>query len=345
MVYIFCFCLALILLLFVVHYGKSVNINIVLLIMAVAIGNGGYVALSQAVNLSEAILANNMIYVMGIFTPIIIFLIISDICRIYIPNWARTIMYAIQMMVYLSVLTVGHFDIFYREVEFHMIESGGYLTKTYGPMHTVYLLLMITYTLGGIGVGVYSINRKNVVSRINVDTVIFVDALTIGVYLVERLIHLNMELVPVFSVFTVIIMLFPLMKISFFSVHNNANLFDDELNNKGYILFDKNLKYMGSNEYASMLFPELQEWEMERKIPGNGGRFNTFLRQPLLRYVESGDLVRSAGKTYEYKGEIYHFEIGPLLQKGKKLRGYFIVVSNVTEVLNSSVNEMRGTIA
>ena len=55
---------------------------------------------------------------------------------------------------------------------------------------------------------------------------------------------------------------------------------------EGYIFIDKKLRFMGCNDRAYEFFPELKEWELEKKLPGKGGRFNTYLRQPLYKYIE-----------------------------------------------------------
>ena len=94
---------------------------------------------------------------------------------------------------------------------------------------------------------------------------------------------------------------------------------------------------MGSNECARTLFSELEEWDLEEKIPGNGGRFNTFLRQPLNEYVKSGATVKTDGKTYKYKDLVCKYEIGSLLKSNNTIRGYYIKVSDVTDVVKDNV--------
>lgn len=73
-------------------------------------------------------------------------------------------MYSIQMLLYLCVCTTGKYDIFYKTVQFNMDEKGVYLTKTYGPMHAVYLIMMFLFLVAGICVSIYSIKKRNIVS-------------------------------------------------------------------------------------------------------------------------------------------------------------------------------------
>ena len=336
MIYLICFLVVLVMLLYLIGYGRSIGIWTVVLTSSIAIGNGGYYALATSSNLQEALLANKIAYVIGVFAPITIFFSICNLCRITISKRVSTVLFSIQTLIYLSVCTMGtKYTFFYRDAIFHEGSAGAYLEKSYGPMHTVYLLALLGYTAAGLVVSLYFVNKRTIVSRINIDMFIFVDILSVGVYLIERLLHLNIELMPVSFTLSIGLMLIPLTKLSVYSV-NNINIFADELEKTAYILFSKKLKYMGSNEKAEEYFPELKNWELEEKIPGSGGRFNTFLRQPLNEFVKEGNLEKINGKPYKYKDQICTYEIGILRKASKKNCGYYIKISDVTDVINEN---------
>ena len=331
-VYMICFLLSIVLLIRVLTYGKVVDISMILLIIAVAIGNGGFFALASSQNLQEAILANTISYVIGIFAPIIVFHIICSICRIRIPGALSLTAYIIQMIIYVSLFTVGKTPLFYRTVEFHA-DPPAYLTKTYGPMHTAYLISLIFYTLASLITGLVSLERKTVVSRTNVIILVFVNMLGVGVYILERLTHVKTELMPVFYVFAFMVLMVPLLRVYRYSVYNNQDIFRQQISKTGYIVFDMKLRYMGCSEYAVTLFPELSTWELEKKIPGSGGRFNTFLRQPLMKYEKDETGAEVLRSSYEYKSEIYSYEISCLYSSGKRARGYIIQVNCITDAV------------
>ncbi|MBE5910652.1 histidine kinase N-terminal 7TM domain-containing protein [Pseudobutyrivibrio sp.] len=333
-IYFGCFCITLLVLLFLLAYGRTVSVDIVLLSVVIAVSNGGFFALSKASNLEEAILANNITYGIGLFSPILVLLVICNICRIAFPNILKAVLIGVQILIYFCVCTTGHLTIFYQSIELHFGEAGSYVTKTYGPVHDLYLLSVLVYTASGIVVVIYALNKRTaLVSRRNLDMILFTDILTVGLYLLERLLHLKYEMMPLVSTFSIIIISSIVIRVYFFSVYYNQNMFEDEIIKNGYIMFDKNLRYMGANNTARQLYPELNSWELEKKIPGNGGRFNTFLRQSLMKYVQEGKIEATKGKTYEYKGELYCYDIGVLLRKGSSIRGYYIKVSNLTDVL------------
>ena len=335
MLYFVCFVLSLLLLFWILSYGKVVDVYMIMLIVVVAIGNGGFYFLANSSNLEEAILGNTISYVIGIFAPLIVFRIVCSICRIRVPYVLYFVMESVQMVIYLSLFTIGKNGLFYKTVEYHA-GSPAYLTKTYGPMHTAYLVTLFLYTLSGIVMGLISLERKTVVSRNNVITVLVVNAVLVGTYVIERVTQVKLEIMPMGYVIALFILMVPLLRLYAYSVYDNTDIFYKEIEKTGYIIFDRRLRYMGCSEYAAMLFPELSTWTIEKKIPGNGGRFNTFLRRPLMEY-ESGDTRADAYMgTYTYKDEIYSFEIGELSASKKKSIGYIIKVVQVTDVVKGS---------
>lgn len=340
MIYSVCFLISLMVLLFIMAYEKSVNVNIVLLVVVVSVSNGGFWALATSHNLKEAILGGNVSYSLGCFAPILTFFIICDMCQIRVPKLLSTGLYAIQIAIYMIICTTSEHNLFFDTVAMRSFGGMTYLVKTYGPLHLLYLFSIFMYVSAAIVAGLYAIGKKSVVNRLNVDIIFFVNLTTCGVYFIERFIHLSYELMPFFSTVSLIAVLVPVVKVFIYSVNYNKDLFEDEINKNGYIILKKDLRYMGCNDYARALFPELSQWTLEKKIPGNGGRFNTFLRQPLLAYIKDNKTEKSPNMTFSYKGEVYNYQIGTLLRNGRSIRGYYIQVSNVTDIVKYSEKKL-----
>lgn len=72
-------------------------------------------------------------------------------------------------------------------------------------------------------------------------------------------------------------------------------------------------------------------------MPINSHTSSQFLRQPLNEYVKSGATVKTDGKTYKYKDLVCKYEIGSLLKAKNKIRGYYIKISDVTDVVKDNV--------
>ncbi|MBQ8970662.1 MAG: hypothetical protein IJ073_05040 [Lachnospiraceae bacterium] len=335
MYYLVCFICSLLILLWIIASGENLKTSAILLILVTVIGDGGYLAMAYSESLEKALLANTLIYTIGIFTPMLFFFNICDICRIKLPVPATVLMYLLQILLYLCVCSTGRLGIFYKTAEFHIGPAGGYLTKTYGPAHTLYLITMAAYFSAAVILSFHFSRKKNIVSFQNVDILIFISFLLIGSYAVERLIHLNIELMPFIYTLGIFGILLPIVKLSKYSIDNNSEIIEASMQTTGYIIFTNKLLYMGCNRYAGDLFPELLEWELERKIPGNGGRFNIFLRPAFMKYVSSGESAPQKARPFSIKGQSYNCELSRL-HRNKKVIGYVIKILNVSDYAKES---------
>lgn len=332
MPYLVCFLASIMILLWAVVINENMKTNQILLVIITVIGNGGYYALANSTCLETAILANKLTYLIGIFSPMLIFFNICEICKIRIKHFVIAILYTVQMMLYMGVLTIGSSDLFYKTVQFHVGNYGGYLTKTYGPLHSLYLAMFILYFGMSLWVSVYSLNKKNRVSYKNADLLIFTGILIIGTYFIERVLHLRFEFVPITFTVGLFVILISVTKTKQYDVEENSDIIASKMEGTAYIVFSRKLLYMGCNEYAAHLFPELLEWKMENKIPGNGGRFNTFLRQTFLRFVESNQDQPMQGTPFTIKDSTFFYTVKHLYSRNRKI-GFVIELTDVTDVV------------
>ena len=330
MPYLVCFLASIMILLWAVVINENMKINQILLIIITMIGNGGYYALASSTCLETAILANKLTYVIGIFSPMLIFFNICEICKIRINHLVVAILYTVQILLYMSVLTIGSSDLYYKTVEFHVGSYGGYLTKTYGPLHSIYLVIFILYFGMCLWASIYSMKNMNKVSYKNVDILIFTSVLIIGTYFIERVLHLKFEFVPIAFTIGLFTILISVTKTKQYVVEENSDIIASKMEGTAYIVFSRKLLYMGCNEYAAHLFPELLEWKVEKKIPGNGGRFNTFLRQTFMKFVESRQERPMQGTPFTIKDRTFRYTVKHLYNRKRQI-GYVIELIDVTE--------------
>ena len=339
MLYLICFIISILIFLWLIYQSDKLNINQILLVIITVVSNGGHYSLVTSTTLEKALLANKLIYLPAIFSPMLFFFNICELCRIRLPRWLVAALYTIQLILYLSVLTIGKLSIFYKTVQFNMDENGVYLTKTYGPMHTLYIITMFAYLAAGIGVALYFCNKRNRISQLNIDLIVFSIFAVVCTYFIQRLLHLKIEILPFVFTAGVIVFLALIIKMNRFYVENNAEILAQKFDKSGYIVFSRKLHFMGCNNTAQKLFPELLQWKIEKNIPGNGGRFNTFLRQPLLNYIASDSELPLKGKPFDIKDACYGFTIMNLKNKNKNI-GYVIEITDLTDLLtNQNIQE------
>lgn len=293
-----------------------------MMISMMTIGNGGYLALAVSNNVEEAILANKILYVIGIFVPMLIFFIVCEICKISLNRVLQTILFLVQGLLYFGVLSVGHSKLFYKSVDYYNADGISYITKEYGPLHSLYLVSLVFYLIAVIVVIAFSVKRRNMVSRKNIDAMVVLEFLTVSCYVLERIFDLNVELVPLADTITLVVFTISLRRLRIFSIYDNKNIINSKLEKVGYIVFDKKLKYMGCNVTARGFFPEINEWELDSKIPGKGGYYNTYLKRPLQEYVESEDRSVKSSKEIKIKENVYVVSFSTVSTYSGKIQGY-----------------------
>ena len=326
--YFISFLVAVAVLLFMVIYGEGYGINHILLAVVIVIGNGGYLALSVSQNIQHALLAVMLTYTIGIFAAMLLFINISEIYKVNLPNWLVCLMYIVQFVLYLASATIGTLDIFYKSAELKYMDDVVYLQKEYGPVHTVYAITIYVYFILLIACSTGVIKGKRKISSKDATLIFFLEFITISVYVAERLVGLRVELFPFVIDIAEILLLVPLTKLNTYTLTGNNEIVRSRLDAEGYVFFDKKLRFMGFNNKAAEFFPELGEWELEKKIPGSGGRFNTFLRQPLYRFLESPVDENSFG-IFDMRDVKLKFKIGVIKNRAGRKRGYIIELDEV----------------
>lgn len=330
MPYLICFIISILVLMMTIAWDDHLSKNALILLLITAIGDGGYYSLSISSSLERAVLANIIIYIIGVFAPMFMFLNLCDICSINISSAIKFIMYTVQMAIYICVLTSGHSTLFYTHVALARGPIGYYLTKEYGIVHSLYIATMVIYLAACIFVAFLHGKDNSRVSFKNIDYMIIIFFLLGSSYMVERLIHLTVELMPFIYTLGVIGLMIPIIKLSRYSIDQIEDIQNYNLSSAGYIVFTKKLLYMGSNKFAKNLFPELEEWELEKKLSGKGGRFNSYIRPAFIKYVESKSEEPEKIKLFNIKDRYYSCEMLQFHHKRHSI-GYIIKIVDVTD--------------
>lgn len=108
--------------------NKKANSVFIVFAMLVVLNNLGRYLISVAGTTEMAIWANKLMYVGGCFVPMLLLFTLADLCKIKISGLLKFFMLLFPAVVMAFVLTIGHSDIYYREVEL-VIAEGGQLSE------------------------------------------------------------------------------------------------------------------------------------------------------------------------------------------------------------------------
>ena len=305
------------------HYDLTLSLIFVL----IPIVDIGYVSLCLSEGLEAALLSNNIIYLGGCYLSLLMMITILGLCKIRPGKVFFFITFMLSTIVFCSALTSGRLGIFYRDVSFDKINGVGYLTdKVYGPMHTVFVVMTIVYTLIPLCAIIYSfINRKDISNRSLI--LLFInEILSVAGYFVAKVVTIPIDFVPLTYFIAQVCMLLVVRRIYMYNVIDSGIDSIESKGEIGFISFDMKLRYLGSNELSKKIFPELSDLQVDRSVPENSILFEEILKR--LRAFENDDKKNSFIKRTD--NGIYKIDINHLYSLHRKC-GFQLLITDDTK--------------
>ena len=335
--------------LYLISWHKHYDVHVTLIFAMMPIAILGNLMTARATSLNEAILANKITYFGGTFLILIITLSILNLCQIKVPQWGRVAMFVSSTLVYLAALTVGERTWFYRSCDFEITDGAGRLVnKVYGPLHTVFVCLVMLYFAIGIAGMVYSFLKKRSVPN-KIIIMLFIPEMVaiFAFYGGRELITDRIELLPAAYVFAQIMYLIIIHQVCLYDITDVGIDSLVQTGGKGFISFDFKRHYLGCNETALEVFPELANLKVDKVLPEdttvgkNVGRWlDTFVDDPTadsFRY-RVGENIYLVSLTYLFSGRRrrgYQF----FFSDDTKRQQYVSLLNNFNYKLKEQVEE------
>lgn len=285
-VYSFSFVVSFVLLfILVLQYYKKISAYYVMLFASIMFFCFGYLLLTQSTNLDMAIGSQLTIYLGSAFTPFFTMMCMADLCNFSVKKWKQILFVIWGAVIFMGASTIHSTDWYYRNVSFVVDNGIGMLLKDYGPMHLLYPVYLITCTVATMVMIIKSFRTKRQVSLLSSVSMLVLMVMTVVVYTLERIFHVDLEYMPFVYNFCEIIILILLGRIVIYNVASVTadNLVDSQ--EYGFALFDARGVYIGSDDTAKGWFPELYSLRIDRKI----GEANTDFLTQAVKWIEGVD--------------------------------------------------------
>ena len=169
----------------------------ILLFISVFVVNAGYLAMSVATSLEEALLANRIAYLGSVFLPLCMLMIIAKSCRLKFHPAITGTLIAASIMIFFLAASGGYLPLYYKEVTLVYINGAARLSKVYGPLHFLYLLYLLLYFSLMVASILYALARKHIKKPIHATILAAVVLGNIGVWLVEQFIYVEFEFLSI----------------------------------------------------------------------------------------------------------------------------------------------------
>lgn len=320
--------------LYLTDVKNSVYQNIMILIMLFS--NIGYLCLSISQNLSEAILACKIHYIGGCFMPMLYFFTFCEVARIELKKKVTFPLLLVQIAFYGVICTIGYSDLYYVNPQLVIEDGVGYLVKEYGPLHFLYPLTMGLYFIASISMAIISVLKKKTVNRKEVLDMIMCAAFAVLCYIIQRIAHWGFDIMPVSYMILMLGAIVPIYHSNLFTVEENKNIVQEQLNKVGFVNFNRKMEYMGCNKYATGIFPELVNCEVGKPITECGDELGEILdgiREFDSHLSDSNTAQHSHSKfrTFKIGERCFETEIHTINDFRNKCVGYTIEFRDETE--------------
>mgnify|MGYP003291178892 CR=1 FL=1 len=312
------------------------SINQLISVLIIIISDIGYIYLSRAMSFKEALLADKITRIGGVFLPLFFFFMVCEVCHIEIKKWICLVMVSIQTFLY-GMICFFDFGIhFYNSVGFQIDKAGGHLSWTYGPLHYIYVFMIAIYFIGILGISIYSMAKNRSVNNTDLIQLLAFSIIVFAGVVIDRIMGLHTELMPMFYCIVIYGALMPIYNSNIYTVYENRNIINAELDDIGFIAFDTRLNYMGCDEFMLQLFPELKNLEVGKPVKKYSDKLQKNILRPVVDYrnfingVSDGDGLNSH-TTFNIGEKYYDGKIHMIKDFLKRCKGFTMVVTDETE--------------
>ena len=288
-------------LIYIVIWHKHFDVHISLIFAFIPIANLAYAMLAHSRDINAALTATKITYIGGCFLTLFITQSIFGLCHINLKRWMSALMMILCFGSFSLVLTVGNSPIFYKTVSFDIYRGIGRLTKTYGWGHTLTYVIITLFVIISTIALIYSLVKKKDVS--NKTSILLMFPMTIAFlsYFMRKLLPDGLDAMPLSYVFAQVMYLIIVHRLSLYDV---TDLGVDTLVNKGdtgFMSFDFDDNYLGSNEMARKVFPMLNDINVD----SYAGRYIQ-IKKTILTWLDDFKKDESKNRVYyEIDDKIY----------------------------------------
>ena len=242
---------------YIFMWHRHFNANFTLIFTMVPVACLSYLLTSLSTSLKEILLSLKFTYLCGIFLQLIVVYSIFDLCGINMNKWLRVLLYGVSVLTFATVFTVGKTGLFYKSTSLRMQDGRPTVTSEYGPMHTVFEIMMVLLLILGLCALAYAWIRNKQISKSVTILLVIPDAVCMTAFFLRRLIGTDIEFVPVAYVVSQITFLVIAYKVNLYNVSDTAIDSMIQEQGLGYLSCDFKYRYLGSNDTAKLLIPEL----------------------------------------------------------------------------------------
>ena len=307
--------------------GKKVNCLLLLVNLLMLVANLGYLAKALSQTLPEALIALKICYIGGCFIPPVLLWTITCIANFKVKHWITTLTYLFSFFVFALVLTIGYNHIYYKFWDIDFYKGTTIIIKEYNWTAIFFYLVMIGNTIPTMMMVWYGFFKKNSISKINCQIIVYMEVLNIVFFLISGHFNHKIEIMPLMYVIDGWMMIYLQHRVMMYNVEDCIHSSMGAQENNAYIIFDKQKKYVGSNYNFEQLFPNIVNCGIDCKI-SNVPEFDK-----MYSWIDLFNKENKNEFSFEKNNRHYNCTIAKVLFKDK-LVGNIIEFKDDTDKFN-----------
>lgn len=304
---------------------KHFDIHVTLVFVLVPIANLGYALVASSQTLEAALMGTKVAYIGGCYLLLLLMLAVYALCFIEVGRGVRLVLMCLSTAAFFCVLTIGTSQLYYADVTVAQFEGTTVLNKTYGPAHTAFIVLEIAYFVSSLGAVTYSYLHKNQVSRKNLYLLFLTEVVAMICFFGGRMLAPHVELLPIAYDFALAVYLIISYRLTLYDVTDTGMDSLLQTDETGFASFDYKFNYLGSNETAKNVFPELRQITVDHPLASN--EYMAITALPWLKEFAADESQNEF--LYERNDKSYKI-IVHTLYSGKRKRGYQLFITDDT---------------
>lgn len=324
--YFIVFVLSLIFALQCLLQNKNLDTLFVLFFCAIIINCAGRYLLSVSEGLEMAIWANKFLYIGGVYAPPLSVFVLARLCNIKIPRLLSGLLVLYSTTVLGFVLTIGNYDIYYKSVELARGDGYSYLIKTYGPMHVLYPVMMVVYALIMIVFMCLAFRKRHYISFRIVTTVSLICFSISFLYIIEQVMEMKISVLAVGYLIGVFLLIKYFNYLNMYDMSSNVITTVEKMKEYGYIVFDNKYGFINANTVIRDLFPEINQWEVDKVVEPS----NSFLYNEVVRYLIEYNEKEENSKIINVEESFFQLNIREINYGKKGKIGYLLEFTDRT---------------
>lgn len=306
------------------HKHFSVYHTLIFLVIPIALV--GYVLEASAGTLEASLNGTKITYIGGTFLLLFLLLSIFNICGIQYSKQLSVSLIGLSTLMYLSAFSIGFLPIFYKSASYVALSDGHKIIKEYGPMHGVFMAVIIGYFIVSIAAIIYSYFEKMEVPNSIIAFLLVAEVISVLGYFLGRVITDRIELTPVAYIISQVMFLLIARKICMYDVTDTAIDSIVQAGETGIISLDFKYRYLGSNKTAKDIIPVLYDIKVDTPVEKSEE-----LKDILIPWIETFKTDETDDKFYLKRGnKTYLVDINYLFN-GNRMMGYQFLITDDTK--------------